>query len=126
MFGKIANAFVFCAIEHDTRRVHLLGITIHPTDDWIANVLRAATLLGGPLAERKYWILDNDGKYGERTIAILGDRLIWTSEPRKRIRRSAFGVEKHGDTTLAQFIEWVNAFNVRSSSNQTPNAERSV
>jgi hypothetical protein len=43
IMGKIVNAFVFCAIEHDTRRVHLLGITLHPTDEWIANVLRTAT-----------------------------------------------------------------------------------
>jgi len=77
--GKIVNAFVFVAIEHDTRRVHLLGITTHPTDAWIANRLRNATMLGGPLAERKFWILDNDGKYGKQTIDILGKMLVWTS-----------------------------------------------
>ncbi|MEK7415091.1 MAG: hypothetical protein AAB263_17435, partial [Planctomycetota bacterium] len=79
LFGKIVNAFVFVAIEHDTRRVHLLGITTHPTDDWIANCLRAATMAGEPLAERKYWILDNDRKYGKRTAAVLGKYLVWTS-----------------------------------------------
>ena len=78
-FGQIVNAFVCCAIEHDTRRVHLLGITLHPTDDWIANVLRSATMDGAPLAKRRFWILDNDQKYGSQTTAVLGDRAVWTS-----------------------------------------------
>ena len=79
IMGTIVNAFVFCAIEHDTRRVHLLGITMHPTDEWIANRLREATADGAPLAGRKYWLLDNDGKYGQRTTATLGKRALWTS-----------------------------------------------
>ena len=77
-FGKIVNAFVFVAIENDTRKVHLLGITTHPTDDWVANCLRAATMAGEPLAGRRHWIIDNDGNYGNRTTAVLGKHLIWT------------------------------------------------
>jgi transposase InsO family protein len=79
VLGKIVNAHIFCAIEHDTRRVHLLGITINPTDAWIANVLRAATMMDGPLADRRKFILDNDGKYGPQTAAVLGKRLVYTS-----------------------------------------------
>jgi transposase InsO family protein len=79
LLGKIVNAFVFVAIEHDTRRVHLLGITTNPTDYWIANCLRCATMDGAVLADRRHWILDNDGKYGERTAAVLGSLLVQTS-----------------------------------------------
>lgn len=79
LLGKIVNAFVFCAIEHDTRRVHLLGITTHPTDAWIANAIRSATMDGEPLASRKHWILDNDAKFGPQTRAVLGKRLVQTS-----------------------------------------------
>ncbi len=79
LLGKVVNAFVFVAIEHDTRRVHLLGITIHPTDLWIAQCLRNATMDGEPLAGRKHWILDNDSKYGVRTTAVLGSKLLQTS-----------------------------------------------
>ena len=79
LLGTVVNAFVFVAIEHDTRRVHLLGITIHPTDVWIAQCLRNATMDGEPLATRKHWILDNDQKYGVRTTAVLGSKLLWTS-----------------------------------------------
>lgn len=79
LLGKVVNAFVFVAIEHDTRRVHLLGITIHPTDIWVAQCLRNATMAGEPLAGRKHWILDNDSKYGVRTTAVLGSKLLQTS-----------------------------------------------
>src|SRR5208337_1738115 len=72
LLGKVVNAFIFVVIEHDSRHVHLLGITTKPTDEWIANRLRGATMDGEPLAKRKYWILDNDGKYGRRTAAVLG------------------------------------------------------
>jgi len=45
----------------------------------IANRLRAAMEDGTPLANRKYWILHNDGKYGARTEGVLGKRLKYTS-----------------------------------------------
>jgi putative transposase len=79
LLGKVVNAFVFIAIEHDTRRVHLLGITIHPIDAWVAQCIRNATMDGEPLANRKHWILDNDRKYGVRTAAVLGTKLIETA-----------------------------------------------
>ncbi len=79
ILGRIVNAFVFVAIEHDSRRVHLLGITRHPTDDWVANRLRAATMDGEPLAGRKHWIHDNDSKYGRRFRAVLGSKRVRTS-----------------------------------------------
>ncbi len=71
LLGKIANHFVFFAIEHDTRRVHLLGITAEPTDAWIATTIRCATMDGEPLAKRKYWIHDNNGKYGPQFKHLL-------------------------------------------------------
>jgi len=79
LLGRVVNAFVFFAVEHDTRRVHILGITTHPTDVWVANALRSATMAGEPLATRKHWILDNDGKYGSQTTAVLGKKAVWTS-----------------------------------------------
>jgi transposase InsO family protein len=79
LLGRVVNAFVFVAIEHDTRHVHLLGITAHPTDARIAQSLRNATMDGEMLAGRKHWILDNDGKYGHHTAAVLGRKLIHTA-----------------------------------------------
>ena len=46
------------------------------------------------------------------------------SKPRRSVRRSAFGVETHGDTRLVPFTQQRNTRNVRSSSDLAPNAER--
>lgn len=55
--------------------MHLLGITQHPTGEWILNALRSAPMDGMPLATRKYWIHDNDGKYPRKRMQqLLSDR----------------------------------------------------
>ncbi len=60
--SKITYHFVLIAIEHDTRRVHMLGSTEHSTDDWLRNMVKTATMDDDPVADRKYWVHDNDGK----------------------------------------------------------------
>jgi putative transposase len=52
-------------------RPRQLGITAEPTDAWIATAIRSATMDGEPLATRKYWIHDNDGKYGPQFRKLL-------------------------------------------------------
>jgi transposase InsO family protein len=59
LFGWAKNYFILFGIEHDTRKVHILGITDHPTDSWLANVMRSKA----EDINRKYWIHDNDGKF---------------------------------------------------------------
>jgi len=51
----------------------------HPTDAWIANAPRSATMTGEPLAARKHRILDGDKKYGSQTDAVLGSKAIQIS-----------------------------------------------
>jgi len=63
LWGNITYQFVLFAIEHDTRRVHLPGVSEHPTDAWLSNLIRSATMDGEPLAERRFWIHDNDSKF---------------------------------------------------------------
>jgi transposase InsO family protein len=76
LLGRIGYRFVFFAIEHDTRKTHILGITEHPTGAWVTNAVRAVTMDGEPLAGRKYWIHDNDGKYGRQLRRVLKDRRL--------------------------------------------------
>jgi putative transposase len=59
LFFKTIHAFMI--VHHDSRRVVHVGVTEHPTDEWIAQQLRDAT----PFAEKpKYLVCDNDKKYG--------------------------------------------------------------
>ena len=55
------SLFAFFLIELSSRKVVHVGVTRHPTDEWIAQQLRQAT----PFDQRpRYLIQDNDSKFG--------------------------------------------------------------
>ncbi|HVO72140.1 MAG TPA: integrase core domain-containing protein [Aggregatilineaceae bacterium] len=55
------SLFCFFVVEVGSRKVVHVGVTRHPTEQWVAQQLRDATPFGtGP----KYLIRDNDSKYG--------------------------------------------------------------
>jgi putative transposase len=59
--------FAFFIVELGSRRVVHVGVTRHPTDEWVAQQLREAT----PYGERPRFLLrDNDGKYGARFAEV--------------------------------------------------------
>jgi transposase InsO family protein len=53
--------YAFFVVELATRRVVHVGVTRHPTDEWVAQQLREATPFGQKPA---YLIRDNDSKFG--------------------------------------------------------------
>jgi putative transposase len=76
LFFKTLHAFVI--VHHESRRVVHVGITDHPTDEWIAQQVRDAT----PFEEKpKFLICDNDKRYGaqfERVVQASGIEAIHT------------------------------------------------
>jgi len=73
-------------IQHDTRQVHLAGITKHPNEAWMAQMARNLTMEGEDfLKGRKFLIMDRDTKYCLNFRTILKDkgvrslRLPWRS-----------------------------------------------
>lgn len=74
-FGTI---YAFVIMHLASRRVVHVGVTDHPTDEWVAQQLREAT----PFEEKpKYLLCDNDGKYGagfERITETTGIEVIHT------------------------------------------------
>ncbi len=59
--------FAFVIVELGSRRVVHVGVTRHPTDDWVAQQLREATPFG---AAPRFLIRDNDAKYGPHFDAV--------------------------------------------------------
>jgi len=56
--------YVLFVIDLATRRIHLAGITVHPNTDWMMQVGRnLLDVVDGPLAGKKYLLLDRDTKY---------------------------------------------------------------
>jgi hypothetical protein len=58
------QAYVLAVIEHATRRIRILGVTLHPTGDWTAQQARNLIMDRGEQAHRvKFMIRDRGSNY---------------------------------------------------------------
>ena len=74
--------YVLFFIEHATRAVHVVGVTVHPTGTWVAQQARNLLTDLGEQAERiRFLIRDRDAKYTavfDEVFTSLGARVIKT------------------------------------------------
>ena len=59
---SLRTLYVFFFIEHRSRRVHLAGVTAHPTGDWVAQQARHLAM-DGHLDDMHFLIRDRDTKF---------------------------------------------------------------
>jgi hypothetical protein len=79
----LVRLYCFAAVEHATRRVHLLGVTAHRTGPWVAQQARNLMLkLGGRVDGFKFLIRDRDRKFTgmfDEVFRSEGIRIILTA-----------------------------------------------
>jgi putative transposase len=81
------SLFAFFVVELGSRRVVHVGVTRHPTDAWVAQLLREATPFG---AAPRFLIRDNDSKFGAQFAQVAaGSRIAVLRTPVWAPRASA-------------------------------------
>ena len=140
----LRRLYILVAIEHGTRRVHVAGITAHPTGAWVAQQARNLLMDLGDRAEQlRFLIRDRDSKFTAAFDAVFAGasiRIIRTPvrAPRANaiaerwigtLRRECLDHmlitgQRHLATVLEEYVEHYNTHRPHRSLDQHPPAGR--
>jgi transposase InsO family protein len=137
----LTRLYCFAVVEHANRRVHILGVTAHPTADWVAQQARNLLMnLNDHVAQFKFLIRDRDSRFTSMFDAVFvseGLRIIKTPirAPRANaimerwigsLRRELLDLNaRHLRHVLAEYEHHFNTHRPHRSSTKPPHYEHS-
>jgi hypothetical protein len=99
--------YVLFALEHGTRQAHLLGVTEHPNDGFVA---QAARNLAGDLAEAgrpmKFLVRDRDARFTAIFDEVFSSEAIQVIKAPVRSPRANAHAERFVRTVRTECLDW--------------------